>query len=319
MDLSPETIKTVSLMKNSTAPPSPDSPLTEWRPPKRFRTLKKIVTETAHHVREGDLRLVMASLSYSTVLSMIPLIALALATFKAIGGLQSWAPKVEEFILSNLTIDASESALRFVRSTIGKIHAGKLGSYGFLFLLYTSLRLVQDIDFSVQRIWQIRSRSPFYRRLIKYWAMLLFFPLMLSVYVGLMTYAPQYADVKAVPSGLFQFCMLFSFFYLMFKLVPATKVKVGPALIAAGVTSLLLIISRLGLAYSVKSIVRYDKVYGSLASIPVLFVSISLGWYLVMFGVALTAGLQKWRENESAPLAFGEAEDPKAFEANFES
>ncbi len=292
-------------LKTSKLKPPMTTP--EWRPPTRFRTLRQIFLQTKRHVREGDLRLVMASLSYSTVLSMIPLIALALATFKAIGGLQSWAPKVEELILSNLTIGASESALKFVHRAIAKIHAGKLGSYGFLFLLYTSLRLVQDIDLSVQKIWQIRERNPFYKRLLKYWAMLLFFPLILSVYVGLMTYAPSYADVKEVPYELFQFFMLFSFLYLMYKLVPATKVKIGPALVAAAFTAVALIVSRVGLSYSVKSFIRYDKVYGSLASIPVLFLSISLGWYLVIFGVALTAGLQRWREDEEAPLQFGDS------------
>ncbi len=275
----------------------------------KIHHIKELAVQTAKYVRESDLRLIMTSLSYSTILSLIPLIALSLAVFKAIGGLEHLIPKVESFILSNLTIDASESAIRFLKKAISKIHAGKLGSYGFIFLLYTSLRLVRDIDYCVQKIWQIKSGHPFYRRLIKYWAMLLFFPLLISAYVGLASYGQSYNVVRGLPAALFQFCMLFSFLYLMFKLVPSVRVKKAAAFYPAFFVAIALIVSRMALVYALKSIIHYDKIYGSLASIPVLFVSISLGWYLVLFGVALSAGINRWKEDLEAPINFLEGQE----------
>lgn len=122
----------------------------------RLTTLPRmweIFKNTLRQMREGELQLVAASLSFSTIIGLVPFLAVVLATFKSIGGLEELYPKVESFLLIYLREAAGSDVTKFIRIFIKNINAGRLGTTGAVFLFITSVKLLHDMEVGINRIW----------------------------------------------------------------------------------------------------------------------------------------------------------------------
>src|SRR5687768_455968 len=91
--------------------------------------------DTWYHIREAQIPLVASSLAYTTILSVIPLLAVSFAIFKAFGGLEKLYAVIEPMVLEYLAESASREAMQAIQGFIGKIHAGKVGAGGLIGLI----------------------------------------------------------------------------------------------------------------------------------------------------------------------------------------
>ncbi len=256
---------------------------------------RKLWVRSLEKIKNSDLSIVVSSLSYSSILSLIPFVAILLAAFKMVGGLESYYPKVEALVLQNLNVNSSEMVLKYFHKALGRIHAGKLGTYGVIFLLFTSFKLLVDIDSSVQRVWHIKDERRFHQRFLKSWLMLLLIPLILAVYVAIVTMQQDLHWKASWIKDATGFSFLFVFVFLIYKFIPNTRVDTNMALKVTGGVTFAVIISKAVLTFLVTSFFRYDKIYGSLAAIPVLFIWVSMIWTVLLGGVAVLAVLHEDR------------------------
>ena len=151
----------------------------------RLKTLWGIVKDMIQQMRDGELALVAASLSFSTAIALVPFIAVVLATFQSIGGLEALYPKVEALLLRNMREAAGSDVTNFIRIFLKNISAGKLGTTGAVLLFLTSIRLLHDMEVAIHRVWNVRNSRPFYKRLIYQWALILVIPFFVGRLRGL--------------------------------------------------------------------------------------------------------------------------------------
>lgn len=260
-----------------------------------YSKLKSVLSDTIQQMRDGEMQLVAAALSFSTALGLIPFLAVVLATFQSIGGLEAFYPKVEGLLLSYMREAAGGEATKFIRIFLKNISAGKLGTTGAVLLLITTVRLLHDMEVGINRVWNHRNSRPFYKRFIYQWFWILLVPVALAVYVGF-TSLEQLKFVRAVvPPFITNAIVMVGLIYAIYRLVPDLPVHRNAALISAVIASAGLYGVHKGFALIAVKFFSYNKIYGSFAALPLLLLWMLTLWYVFLAGVALCASLQKRR------------------------
>lgn len=253
-----------------------------------------IARDTWKRMRESDVQILASSLAFATVISLVPLLAVSLSVFHAYGGFEGLIAKIEPFILQNLVDTSGAQASRYIRKAIKRVHSGTLGIGGAIGLLFASTKLFHDMETAVQRVWQLRPRRSLIRRVIVYWTVMFLGPLLLAALLGLIG-SRDLGLIEFLPKGAIAVVFGFAGLVIIYKLVPACRVNWRPALISASVATVGIALAQEFYSVLTTKILRYSKVYGSLASIPIFLIWVLLLWWICLAGAALTATLQQRR------------------------
>ena len=269
-----------------------------WRQAKDFfRSVVFNIAATWRQMRAADVPILAGSLAFSSVIALVPLLAVSLSVFKAYGGFEVLMKQLEPFILENLVEASGAHASRFIRASIVRIESGALGVIGVIGLLLTSTKVFFDIEIAVQRVWQEKARGFRWRRLFVYWTVMFIGPLLLATALGII--GSRGLDlVQVIPKKSVVFVCVFAAFACINKLVPAAKVAwravIVSSLFAAGGIAL----AQQFYARVTVDILRFSKIYGSLASIPIFLIWILVLWWISLASFALCAVLEANRIRE---------------------
>jgi membrane protein len=262
--------------------------------------LKDTFVDTYKLVRESEIPVAASSLAYTTILSVIPLIAVSFSIFKAFGGLDNLYATIEPFIFENLAEGSDEKTLNTIKSFIGNIHARSLGVGGLVGLLATSMSMLSSVEKSINKIWKTPMNRGIFQRVTIYWFFITLGPLALAVAIGAAT-SLDLPLSKILPSGTPFFFILVALFYGMYRYIPHRRVYWRAALISAFGTSLIWLLAKVAYGIYVRKIVTYDRIYGSLGAIPIFLVWVYLAWLVVLTGAAFSATLQsRYPEKEGS-------------------
>lgn len=252
----------------------------------------RILFATWRRILQADIELIAGSLSYTTVFSLVPLLAVSLSVFQWLGGLDGLMKQVEPLILKNLADSSGVELSRHLSSAIRRVHSGALGAGGVLGLLIASTKLFTDMERAIHRVWLLKKRRALWKRLAVYWAVMFAAPLVLAATLGVLG-SKGFEFLKVIPyqsvTAVFAFFGLFA----IFKWVPSRRVEVRPALAAAFFSTVGLALAQEFYAGIMGSIFRFSKVYGSLAGIPLFLMWVFLFWWIILIGATLTALLQE--------------------------
>jgi membrane protein len=246
--------------------------------------------------REDRLGLTASSLTFTTLIALVPLLTVMLAVFSAFPMFGNFRAALEKYFLQSLVPDTiAKPVLGALTQFAGK--ASRLGSVGLVALLITALALMLTIDRTLNGIWRVRTPRPIAQRILVYWAAVTLGPLALGVSLSLSSYAISASAgiVGALPGsvslllGLLQFVLLMAAIAGLFHYVPNTPVLwrhafAGALFVGAGFE-----IAKRGLAWYVQSVPTYSAVYGAFATVPILLVWIYLGWVIVLLGAVIAA------------------------------
>jgi membrane protein len=245
------------------------------------------------------------SLAFSTAVSLIPLLAVSLSVFTAFGGLDSLLHKIEPFILHNLA-DASGAELsRTLRQAIERVHSRALGFGGAIGLLIASTKVFYDMERAVHRVWGLKSDRKIWRQFLIYWLLMFLGPLMLAVVLGVLG-SKDLGLIGPLPRAMvlvgFEFIALLS----IYKFVPSTYVSWTSSFASASVATLAVALAQAFYSTIMKTFFNTNKIYGSLASVPLFLVWILILWWICLTGVAYCAVLERRRiEQESVMSRVG--------------
>ncbi len=253
--------------------------------------LKDTVLDTVKIVREEQIPGAASSLAYTTILSVIPLIAVSFSIFKAFGGLDNLYATIEPFIFENLAEGSDEKTLEMIRSFVGNIHAATLGIGGLIGLLFTSMSMLASVEKSINKIWKVPLSRGIFQRVTIYWFFITLGPLALAVAVGAAT-SLDLPLSRVLPTGTPFFFILVALFYGMYRYIPHRRVYWRSALISAIGTSVSWVIAKGIYGIYVRKVVTYDRIYGSLGAIPIFLVWIYVAWLVILTGAAFSASLQ---------------------------
>ena len=246
--------------------------------------------------REDRLGLTAGSLTFTTLIALVPLVTVMLAVFTAFPMFSAFEKALETYFLQNLVPDnIARPVLLSLAQFAGK--ARGMGTLGLLLLVATALALVLTIDRTLNAIWRVRKPRHMAQRILVYWAGLTLGPLALGFSLSLTSYAisDSRGMVAVLPGGVewllevMQFALLAGAAASLFHFVPNTAVRWRHAWAGGLFVALAFEGAKKLLGWYVASVPTYSAVYGAFATVPILLLWVYLGWVIVLLGAVIAA------------------------------
>ncbi len=259
--------------------------------------LKALLT-LRERFREDRLSLIASSLTFNTLIALVPSVVMGLAVFTAFPMFAKFQDVLQKWLIESLVPDSiARQVLGYLNQFAG--HAKRLGFAGFVVFIGSALMLVFTIDRTLNTIWRVRTPRPLAQRLMIYWSTMTLGPLLLGVSVTMTSYALSASRgvVGGLPGGVgllidvVQFFVLAGGVALMFRYVPNTHVRWNHAWMGGVFVSLGLELAKKAVTVYLSSVPTYSLIYGAFATVPILLFWIYLAWLIVLLGAALTAYL----------------------------
>ena len=265
----------------------------------------KALIMTVRNAMELQLNVRAASLTYRTLLSLVPGLAVLFAVSRGFGlqniiqsQLFSYFPGQQEVLIQ---------VTEFIDNSLQHAQGGVFAGIGVIILFYTVFILFSDIENNFNTIWQLSKGRSIQRKISDYFALIIIMPVFLILNSGLslmISSSTVYFDAFSYILNplVTQVLNILPFFItiivltLLYKFMPNTKVKFMSAFTAAIVA---------GTAYQLFQIVyisgqlwitKYNAIYGSFAALPLLLLWLQLSWNIVLMGVQLSFSLQNIRK-----------------------
>lgn len=254
-------------------------------------------------MQDAQLLLVASSLAYTTILAIVPVLAVAFSIFKSFGGLDTLYSTIEPLILENLAKGSGEQAMETLRGFVGNIHAGKLGATGMIGLIFTTMSMFSSAERAINDVWKVKVTRSIFSRVTSYWFFISLGPLAASFALGA-TSSKNLALAQFFPKGTMGLFTAIAIFFIVYKWTPNRNVKWHAALVPAILTALLWHSARWGYSVYTSQVVTYHKIYGSLGAIPIILLWIYIVWVIVLAGAAFSATLQnQFDDKKSSSLS----------------
>lgn len=246
--------------------------------------------------REEKLGLTAGSLTFTTLISLVPLLTVMLAIFTAFPMFSSFQSALEQYFLKSL-IPSNIAKPVLASLTQFAAKANKLGAVGLVALGVTALALMLTIDRTLNAIWRVQRPRPMAQRVLVYWAALTLGPLLLGGSLTLTSYAISVGQgyLTALPPsmstalGSADVVLLGLAISGLFHYVPNTHVRWRHALLGGAFVSVGFSLAKSLLAWYVKQVPTYSTLYGAFATVPVFLIWVYLGWVIVLLGAILAA------------------------------
>ena len=245
------------------------------------------------HFKEDRCFAEAASLSYTSLLSLVPLLAVVFGIASAFPVFDDWSEQLKTIIFQNLVPEASSQLASTFDQFLSSVN--KLTLTGTLVLIFTALMLMMRIEKSLNLIWRVPKSRPLVQKITMYWAVLTLGPLALGAATALSA-QPLF---NALGSGIVSdsagsnigvFVLTWVAFGLLFLLVPNCKVPISYAVLGAFLTTVLFTLAKLGFVVYV-SRANYSVIYGALATIPIFLFWLYIVWVVILLGAILAAAL----------------------------
>ena len=246
--------------------------------------------------REDRLGISASSLTFTTLIALVPLLTVMLALFSAFPMFAKFQGALQQYFLQSLVPDGiAKPVLGTLNQFAAK--ANRLGSAGLVFLLFSALALMLTIDRTLNGIWRVRKPRPIAQRVLMYWAAITLGPLLLGISLTGSSYAltASRGFVEAMPGGLalaldtVEFALTWLVPSALFRYVPHTDVRWRHALAGGLFVAVGLELAKRLLAWYVAAMPGISVVYGAFATLPILLLWIYLSWLIVLFGAVIAA------------------------------
>jgi membrane protein len=253
-----------------------------------------VVTVTVEKFQDDQLSLRSTSLTYTTLLSLVPFLAVAFSGLKAFGMQNQLEPALAG-MLAPLGPEAIEITRRII-SFVDNQQVGVLGAVGVAGLFYTVLSLIGKIEEALNNIWRVRRSRSLSRQFSDYLSVVLVGPVLVFTALALMASAQSYWLVQRFlefkPLGwlvplitrltpLILLCAAFTFLY---QFVPYTRVRLRSAVWGGVVAGLLWQAASIGFTQFVASSGSYAAIYSSFAILVLFLIWLQVGWLIVLVG-----------------------------------
>ena len=270
----------------------------------RTRHIRSFLRLVMHHfMADGGVQHV-AALTYTTLLSLVPLMTVVLALFSVFPASERMSEQIENFLFQNFVPAAGEAVQEHLRNFSQK--AARLTGVGFAFLILVALLLMSNIDKAFNTIWHVRKRRPPLAQFTVYWAILSLGPVLIAVSVGVTSYLVSIPFIEQAQAVVMVRSKLLSMmpvlisalaFSLLYALVPNRSVPMRHALAGGLLAALLFELSKRAFALYVTTFPTYEAIYGALAVVPIFLIWIYLSWLVTLLGAEFTYCLGIYRED----------------------
>ena len=273
------------------------------------------------HRRLQEVRLpqVAGSLTFTTVLALVPVLTIALAILTAFPLFTDFKTSLEAYFTQSLMPKSiSTSILGYLTQFATK--ATRLSAVGGVALMFTAVATMAMIDRTFNQIWQVKRSRPLAQRVVVYWAIVTLGPVLIGISISATSFLfTATTDVtKSVPMlgaifyTLFSIALTTGAYTLLYLVVPNRPVDWRDAAWGGLIAAVVFEIAKRLFAVFIKQFPTYTVIYGALAAIPIFLIWIYLSWLITLIGAVITASLpvvkhERWWHVPVAGSAFEDA------------
>ena len=243
-----------------------------------------------------------AALTYTTLLALVPLLAISFAVFAAFPAFAGMREELQAFVFENFVPQVGDVVLANLDEFASKTRG--LSIVGAVFLAVTSIALLSAINNTFDGIWRVRGRRSVIARLPVYWLVLTLTPLLMAASLSLSGYLFAIARETGVEAytgpltrlaGLLPPLLQIAGLTTLFLLVPFFPVRRRDAIVGGITAGVLMEVLKKGFGLYITSFPTYQTIYGALATIPIFLLWMYVVWIVVLFGAEVTAALPEWK------------------------
>lgn len=257
----------------------------------------RLAYAVSRDVARGHLTLRAMSLVYTTLLSLVPLLALSFSVLKAFGVHNQIEPALAGF-LAPLGSRGEEITARVI-GFVENIQVGVLGALGLLLLLYTVVALLQKVERAFNETWRVQRPRGFAQRFSDYLSVLLVGPVLVFAALGITAsvlgsdFVQRLSDIAplgaliAFATRLVPYVLVIAAFTFVYLFVPNTRVRPLSALVGALVAGVLWQSSGLVFASLIAGSANYTAIYSAFAALIVFMIWLYLSWLILLIGSSI--------------------------------
>jgi membrane protein len=284
------------------------------------RSVLQVAVIVYQGIERDQLFLRTSALTYFTMLSLIPILAVVIGLVGAFGVSDDLARVVVERVAAG-----SPEAGKYILDLVGRVSFRSLGAYGGVMLFVTTVLQLGSVERAFNAIWGIERERPPVRRFADYLAVLVVAPLVFTVAVsvatGLRSEAmvarllehPALAHAWSLGLGQAPTVLLWLGFAFVYWFLPNTNVRIGPALLGGAFAAILFAVAQaVYIGFNV-GVARSSAVFGSFAALPLLLAWLYVSWTVVLLGCEVAFAAQNLASFRLARV--GEEPRPAAREA----
>lgn len=239
------------------------------------------------------------SLTYYTILSVVPLLALVFGISKGFGIDQTLRDELQYALSGHAEVYTW--LMNFVEGMLENTKGGTIAGFGLAVLFWSVMRLIGSVEEAFNNIWNVKKARSWQRKFTDYFSILLLAPVLIilssSVTVFLSAKIQQIFDyfsflevfrplvmfgIKLIP-----YVIVWMAFSVTYLIIPNTRIKLKPALIAGVVAGSSFQLIQWGYLYFQIGVSKYNAIYGSFAALPLFLIWLHLSWQIMLSGAEL--------------------------------
>lgn len=250
---------------------------------------------------------IAAALSYTTLLALVPLGAIAFAILRAFPVFDDAQANLKAIIFKNFLPESVEGAQSYFDQFLGQTEG--LTVIGVVALAATAVLLLSTIEAALNDIFYVKAKRPFIPRMLMFWAVLTLGPLLLGGSLSLGTYllivtewvgADKIPGLGGLATRLLPGVLAVFAFTVFYAIVPYRPVKARDALIGGIAAGVLFGIVRKLFALYITAFPAYQTIYGAVSMLPIFFIWMYVSWAIVLMGAEIAANLPHWGRARAA-------------------
>jgi len=235
----------------------------------RFFTAKRVTSQAA-------------ALTYSTLLAIVPILAVVFAIARGFG----FSKYIEDWFRQAFSSQpqVADVIISFVNSYLVHTKSGIFLGVGLIFMLYTVLMLVSNIEQTFNHIWQVKKPRSIFRTFTDYMSLLFMLPIVIVIVTGVSIFLPD--------RGLLTYIVMPSVFIGLYIFMPNTHVHVRAAIVPGLLAGMAMMGLQFVYIHSQVFLSSYNAIYGSFAALPLFMLWLQISWTICLFGAQLTYTIQ---------------------------
>ena len=260
--------------------------------------------------RDHRIQLRASALTYYSLLSIVPVAAMIFGIAKGFGFEARLEDELRKMISEREDMaEVLNYIMEFANSMLANINGGIIAGVGLIFLFWSIMKLLGNIENSFNVIWQIRKPRVFARKFADYLSMMLIAPILFFLSSTITVYLSDIAGSESIIGAnlgpllfiivkLMPYILILLLFTLLYVIMPNTKVQFKYALNAGLIAGIIFQITQFMYIYFQVGVGRYGAIYGSFVALPLFLIWLQISWLIVLLGAEMSFAYQNLEKYE---------------------
>ncbi|NCD22348.1 MAG: YihY family inner membrane protein [Spartobacteria bacterium] len=246
---------------------------------------------------DDDLAIHASSLTFVTLASLVPILAVGFALLKGFGMGADQMVAVEEMDWFLQMPAQWQEFVQKVLDIVNTTNFAALGWIGLAFFVLTAVLLLANVEKSFNRVWGVDKNRSLLRQIANYTSVLVLVPVLIGLAGALKAQVAINrkfldVDVNAWAQNLASFGILWLAIGFLYVFVPNTRVRLRSALVSSLLTTLVFLGWMQMFTVMQVGVVNYNRIYGAFAAVPVFMLWMYVTWVILLLGAEFTFALQ---------------------------